>query len=284
MCHDRAASALLEEDVMDSDTLARNLLACRIVDLSSDIGVHEAGPFQTRMDVIEAADGAHIFCDRVLPGLVPEAVGRLRPEHFPSTAFLRHEMVTASVHAGSHVDAPGHYGPPDDGRRGHINDAPLDFFVGRGVVLDVSGTPGWQIEPHHIKAAAEAGGIDDYDQSIVLIHTEHDKAISADVVEDLLDKGVRVIGTDADGFDGPFAPIIRRFLETADPAVLWPAHVVGRHRPYYQIERLRNLDLLPPTGSIVVAMPVLVEGATAAWTRAVAFVPGGTTEPKGEKA
>lgn len=259
-----------------ADGLACDLLACRIVDLSSDIGVHAKGPFETRMDVVEAIDGARILCESMAGTFAPEAAGRLKVEDFPDRAFLRHEMVHASVHAGSHVDAPGHYGPPEDGSRGFISDAPLDAFVGRGIMLDVTGFPGWRVEPQHIKAAVEAGGVDSYDQSIVLIHTERDKAIAVEVVEHFLDQGVRVIGTDADGFDGEFAPILRRFLDSGDPSTLWPAHVLGRRRPYYQIERLRNLELLPPTGSVVIAMPVLVEGATAAWTRAVAFVPRST--------
>lgn len=258
---------------MPLSALARELKACRIVDLSSDLTVDEKGPFQTRVEVIEALAGAQIFCEHVLPRLVPDGVGKLRPEHFPSQAFLRHEMVSASVHSGSHIDAPGHYGPSDDGQRGHINDAPLDAFVGPGVVLDVTGIQGWQVEPHHIKAAADRQHIGGYQDSIVLIHTEADKAISASAVEMLLDEGVQVLGTDADGFDGRFKPIVDRFLTTEDPTVLWPAHFLGRRRPYYHIERLRNLGQLPPTGSLIIALPVLIEGTTAAWTRAVAFVP-----------
>jgi cyclase len=223
--------------------------------------------------VIEAVPGARIFCEKVLPGLVPEAAGQIQPEDFPDGAFLRHETITASVHSGSHIDAPGHYGPPADGSRGHMSDAPLDMFVGPGVMLDVSGVPGWEVGPQHIKAAADASGVNDFGQTIVLIHTERDKAISAEVVGTFLDEGVRVIGTDADGFDGPFEPMIRRFLQCADPGVLWPAHMLGRRRPYYHIERLRNLASLPPSGFLVIALPVLIEGTTAAWTRAVAFVP-----------
>lgn len=255
--------------------LARALRSCRIVDLSTDVGVHQPGRFETRMEVIEAAAGAEIFCEQVLPGLVPEAVGELRPEHFPDRAFLRHEMVTASVHAGSHIDAPGHYGPAADGVHRHVSDAPLDAFVGPGVRLDVSGLPGWQVELPQVKAAGGAD-IDDPADSIVLLHTEPDKAISAEVVEFFLDQGVRVIGTSATGFDGPFEPIVRRFLHDSDPAMLWPAHMLGRRRPYYQIERLQNLELLPPTGFVVVALPVLIGSATAAWTRAVALVPPST--------
>ncbi len=253
--------------------LVHDFLACRMVDLSSDVSDCPPGPFQTRVDVIEATDGARIFCEKVLPALVPEAVGKLRPEHFPDAAFLRHEMVSASVHSGSHVDAPGHYGLPSDGSRGLMSSAPLKTFVGAGVMLDVSDVPGWQIERHHIQTAVQAAGIDGFDHTIVLIHTKREKAISAEVVADLLDSGVQVIGTDADGFDGPFEPMIRRFVQTADPGVLWPAHVLGRRRPYYHIERLRNLASLPPCGFLVIALPILIQETTAAWTRAVAFIP-----------
>lgn len=259
-------------------SLVADLSACRIVDLSSSITDCAPGPFETRVDVIEAQDGARIFCEKVLPTLVPEAVGKLRPEHFPSAAFLRHEMVSASVHAGSHVDAPGHYGPAIDGSTGLISDAPVDIFVGAGIMLDVSGVPGWQIERTHLHAAALVSGVGDLADSIVLIHTEPEKAVSADAVADLLDAGVRVVGTDADGFDGPFEPMIRRFLKTGDPGVLWPSHVLGRRRPYYHIERLRNLANLPAQGFLVVALPVLIDKATAAWTRTVAFVPEGSRQ------
>jgi cyclase len=255
------------------NALARELLACRIIDLSSDVGDCAPGPFQTEIDVIEAAEGAEIFCEKVAPALVPEATGRLRPDHFPDRAFLRHEMVRASVHSGSHIDAPGHYGPSRSGKRGLISSAPLEAFVGPGVMLDVVAADGWRIERGHIRSALNACAIEDLDRAIVLIHTQRDKAISVDVVTDLLDAGVKVIGTDAEGFDGPFEPIVRRFLETGDTNVLWPTHFLGRHRPYYHIERLRNLALLPPQGFVFVGFPVLIGEATAAWTRAVAFVP-----------
>lgn len=255
------------------NALARSLLACRIVDLSSDVTDCPPGPFQTTVDVIEAADGAQIFCDKVAPFLVPQAAGEFSPEDFPGRSFLRHEQVSASVHSGSHIDAPGHYGMGQPGAGDFMSSAPLDAFVGAGIMLDVSGVPGWRVERSHVRAAIESCGVSEFGEAIVLIHTEREKAISADVVADFLDAGVRVVGTDADGFDGPFEPIIERFLETRDPGVLWPAHFLGRSRPYYQIERLRNLASLPASGFLFIAMPVLIAGTTAAWTRAVAFVP-----------
>ncbi|MDT0303925.1 cyclase family protein [Streptomonospora wellingtoniae] len=253
-------------------SLARMIGSCSIVDLSSDVGNHAEGPFTTEVKPLEPEPGAQFFCDNVLPALAPHAVGRFTAEDFPDKAFLRHEMVTASVHAGSHVDAPGHYGPLADGGTGHINEAPLRSFIGTGLMCDVSGITGRVVGLEHIDVAARVKELES-DGGVALIHTGGRKAISAEVVEAFLDAGVDVLGTDADSFDGPFQPMIDSYLESGDKSVLWPAHMLGRRRPYYQLERLHDLDKLPPSGFLVIALPVLIEGATAAWTRAVALIP-----------
>lgn len=257
---------------MNFDALLDCVEASRLVDLSSDVGEHAKGPFQTELEVLEAEPGASFFCANVLPHLAPHAVGKLRPEDFPDGAFLRHETVRASVHAGSHVDAPGHYGPLEDGSKGYINDAPLEAFIGAGVRIDVSTVTDARIGLRHIESAGGTALVASGRQTIVLIETGGNKGIDAEVIEAFLDVGVRVIGTDGESFDGPFQPMVDRFVETGDPSVLWPAHVIGRRRPYYQLERLRNLDMLPQQDFVVIAMPVLIDGATAAWTRAVALV------------
>ncbi|MFI9507901.1 cyclase family protein [Nocardia sp. NPDC052566] len=246
---------------------ARILAEAEVVDLSSDLGNHAEGPFTTRIEALEPEPGAAFFCANVLPRIAAHAVGRLRAVDFPDGAFLRHEMVHASVHAGSHIDAPGHYGPAADGVRRDINDAPLRSFLGPGVLFDMAALDGAVVT----RADVELPG-DTEPGSIVLIRTGGDKAIAPDVIEYLLDAGITVIGTDGASFDGPFEPMIERYLTDGDRGALWPAHVLGRHRPYYQIERLANLDKLPATGFFVIALPVLIAGATAAWTRAIAVL------------
>ncbi|WP_051499368.1 cyclase family protein [Nocardia sp. BMG51109] len=249
-----------------SGELARIFAESTIVDLSSDIGNHAEGPFTTRIDALEPEPGAAFFCENVLPKIAAHAVGRLRAADFPDGAFLRHEMVHASVHAGSHIDAPGHYGPAADGVRRDINDAPLRSFFGPGVAFDLASLDSAVVTRADIALPdGTAPG------SIVLIRTGGDKAIAAEAIEYLLDAGIDVIGTDGASFDGPFEPMIERYLAGGDSGALWPAHVLGRHRPYYQIERLANLDRLPTTGFFVLALPVLITGATAAWTRAIAL-------------
>jgi cyclase len=258
---------------MSLRALADDIARCRIVDLSSDVANHADGPFRTELDVLEPEPGAAFFCQNVLPRLAPHAVGRFGPHDFPGGAFLRHETVRASVHAGSHIDAPGHYGPSADGRRGHINDAPLRSFIAPGLMCDVSKVPDRVVTLQHIDVAAAVLAERIGGGGIALIRTGGEKAIGRDVVEAFLDEGVDVIGTDGASFDGPFAPMIDDYLTQGDQDVLWPAHMIGRHRPYYQLERLANLESLPAGGFLVIALPVLVEGATAAWTRAIALVP-----------
>lgn len=257
---------------MNFEALLNCVESGRVIDLSSDVGEHAKGPFQTELEVLEPGPGAEFFCTNVLPRLAPHAVGRLRAEDFPDRAFLRHETVRASVHAGSHVDAPGHYGPLEDGSDGYINDAPLDAFIGAGVHIDVSTVTDTRIGLRHLESTGAMELLTGERRTIVLIETGGNKGFDAEVIGALLDVGVRVVGTDGESFDGPFEPMIDRFVDTGDPSVLWPAHMIGRRRPYYQLERLRNLHTLPRHDFLVIAMPVLIEGATAAWTRAVALV------------
>lgn len=255
------------------DTLVDAVRQCEIVDLSQDVTQLADGPFATRIESLEPEPGAQFFVDRVLSQLLPEAIGRLHARDFPGGAFLRHELVTASTHAGSHVDAPGHYGPGADRGTAFINDAPPHIFIAPGVLYDASGIAGPKVQLADLNTIGQATGVTEVNNKIVLICTGGNKAISVEAVESLLDAGVRVIGTDSASFDGPIQPMIESFLATGDSSVLWPCHMLGRRRPYYQIERLGGLDRLPPSGFLVLALPMLIEGATAAWTRAVALVP-----------
>jgi cyclase len=256
-------------------TLAAAMSGSHIVDLSSDVSNHADGPFGTSMEILEPEPGAKFFCETVLPRLAPHAVGRLQPDDFPASAFLRHELVRASVHAGSHIDAPGHYGPAANGSdTALINDAPLTAFLQPAMRVDVSDVEERVITLRHVDVAARVERDLGADGGIALIHTGGGKGVGGDVVEAFIDAGISVVGTDSEGFDGPFAPMIDDYLACRNQDVLWPAHMLGRRRPYYQLERLTNLGALPDAGFFVIALPVLVDGATAAWTRAIALVPG----------
>src|ERR1043165_4546647 len=67
------------------------------------------------------------------------------------------EYVTLSSHAGTHVDAPSHYGPNSTGKIGRtIDEVPLEWCYGPGVWLDFGHQPpSVAIEVADVKAELE---------------------------------------------------------------------------------------------------------------------------------
>jgi cyclase len=192
-------------------------------------------------------------------------------------------------HTGTHVDAPAHYGSRATyGQPRTVDQLPLDWFVRPGVRLDLRSAPESPVgvvDAEYLAKEIARVGHTPQPLDIVLLHTGADEragtaeyfttfvGLTGDAVELLLDLGVRVIGTDAFSLDAPFPHIVSTYVATDDPAVLWPAHFVGRRREYCQIERLANLAALPrPYGFRVSCFPVKVAGAGAGWARAVARI------------
>ena len=70
--------------------------------------------------------------------------------------------------------------------------------------------------------------------------------VTAEATHWLYERGVRVMGIDAWGWDGPLHLQAEAALEASERGVFWAAHQVDL--PYSQIERLVNLAALPPTG------------------------------------
>lgn len=208
---------------------------------------------------------------------------------FPDGMGLAWEDLEVIPHAGTHVDAPWHYGPTVGGEPAKtIDEIPLEWCRGEAVVLDFR----WKDPGEEISVADLEAALEDLDHAlspgeIVLIQTGADElwgtpeyltqfpGMSAAGTTFLAERGVKVIGTDAYGFDKPFTVMGERYLETGDEAELWPAHFAGREVEYCQIEKMANLDALPRrTGIPLVAFPISIEGASGGWVRPVAFVGG----------
>ena len=195
------------------------------------------------------------------------------------------ETVTLITHAGTHVDAPWHYFPTSGGERARtIDELPLDWFVRPGVRLDVREVPrGERIEVPQLEAALDGYELQPYD--IVLLWTGAEAAwdtpeyfnsgsgLTRASTTWLLERGVKVIGTDAWGLDRPFMALRAEYERERDASILWEAHRAGIDREYCQIEKLHNLGALPgATGFTVSCLPVKVAGASAGWCRAAAIV------------
>lgn len=197
------------------------------------------------------------------------------------------EFVTMTTHSGTHVDAPWHYHPTMNGgeRAWTIDEVPLDWFYRPGVKLDFRHLPdGHVVTPDEIDAELARIGHVLQPFDIVLANTSagarygHDDYLDSgcgfgrEATLHLTGMGVRVVGTDGWSWDPPTSIVARRFAETGDASILWEGHKAGAEVGYCQIEKLANLDQLPPFGFTVACFPAKVQAASAGWTRAVAIL------------
>lgn len=204
------------------------------------------------------------------------------------------ETVQLSTHSGTHMDAPWHFHSTQDaalpgGPRASdtIDMVPLDWCHRPGVKLDFRELPdGHVVTGAQVEAALAHAGHTLAPLDIVLINTRAGGlygspdymaagvGLGREATLWLTERGVRVVGTDAWSWDAPFVHTAKRWEATRDPAIIWEGHKAGREIGYYQMEKLTNLEALPPTGFEVMCFPVKIARASAGWTRAVGVVGG----------
>jgi kynurenine formamidase len=212
----------------------------------------------------------------------------LKPEQLPDSEGWALEVVKLTTHNGTHLDAPWHFASTMDGgkRAITIDEVPLDWCFRPGVKLDFRDKPdGYVCTAADVET--ELGRIGHALQpfDIVLINTAAGAAYGQPDFLDkgcgmgreatlwLTERGVKITGTDGWSWDAPFSATRQRFSETGNAALIWEGHKAGRERAYCHIEKLSNLERLPPTGFTVACFPVKIEKASAGWTRAVAILP-----------
>ena len=78
-------------------------------------------------------------------------------------------------------------------------------------------------------------------------------------------------GTDGWSRDAPFVHTRERYEATGNAGLIWEGHKAGRDIGYCHLEKLHNLEVLPPTGFMISCFPVKIRDASAGWTRAVAI-------------
>jgi kynurenine formamidase len=194
------------------------------------------------------------------------------------------EEIQLGTHNTTHVDAPWHYNSMIRGERAKtIDELPLEWFYGRGVVLDMTAkADGDAMTAAEAEAELTRIGFKLKKGDIVLVKTGcdrfyeqpdyllHGPGVTAEATLWLIDQGVWTMGIDAWGWDRPLNLQGAEALEQDAPGILWAAHQVDR--PYSQLERLTNLGALPPTGFTVACFPLKIKGASAAPARVVAIV------------
>lgn len=196
---------------------------------------------------------------------------------WPDGYAISNEIVTLSTHQGTHIDAPLHYSP--DGEA--IPALDVNDFLGKAVVFTDVSEGRHRVDFDRDTYVAKLDAFQGQANAVFFVtgawrrfgedsYFTNFKGIPADLIALALERGYHLIGTDAFSVDPPFATMSRAFEKRRDPADLWPAHVLGRRRPYYQIERLHNMAAFEDSDLIeYIALPVNLH-CGAAWTRAVA--------------
>ena len=195
------------------------------------------------------------------------------------------EVVSLPTHAGTHVDAPAHYGPAADGSRGRtIDEVPLSWLAGDGLLLDFTAKhAGHGITAEEVAIELDRIGATLKPLDIVLVRTDvsrHFKqpgyemrhpGLTRTATEYLVDRGVKLIGIDAWGLDRPFDVMLAE--QARGQSQFWETHLLGREKEYCQIEKLCNLAEIPAqAGFTVLALPIKLADASAGWARVVALV------------
>lgn len=201
------------------------------------------------------------------------------------------ERIRLTTHNGTHLDAPYHFASTMNGgeRAITIDEVPLHWCYRPGVKLDFRGfEDGYVATPADVERELDRIGHDLQPFDIVMVNTAAGVRYGEDDYVSrgcgmgraatlwLLERGVRVTGTDGWSWDAPFVYTAARWAETHDPSLIWEGHKAGRAIGYCHLEKLHNLEALPVNGFTVACFPVKIRAASAGWCRAVALIEDGS--------
>ncbi len=197
--------------------------------------------------------------------------------------FYSAYSICTPEHGGTHLDAPLHFsadGQPADR-------VPLDSLIGNAVVIDISskaaGDRNYLLSAHDVLLFEEAHGLIQ-PGDIVLLRTDWDQ---------YWPDAKAYLGDDKPGdasklqFPSYGESAARLLVEERKVAVLgvdtasadygksrdFIVHRIAAEHDVSNLENLTNLDKLPPTGALVFALPMKIEGGSGAPARVVALVP-----------
>lgn len=207
-------------------------------------------------------------------------------DDLPDREGWAYERVRITTHNGTHLDAPYHYSSTMNGGAPAItiDEVPLEWCLQPAVKLDFRClADGYVATAADVEAELDRIGHELAPLQIVVINTTagqrygHDDYVASgcgmgrEATLYLLERGVRLTGTDAWSWDAPFLHTAQRYARDKDPSIIWEGHRVGREIGYCHLEKLHNLECLPAKGFHISCFPVKVQGASAGWTRAVAI-------------
>ncbi|AJG19393.1 cyclase family protein [Cupriavidus basilensis] len=214
----------------------------------------------------------------------------LNPSDLPDSEGWAIEQVQLNTHNGTHLDAPYHFHSTMNESLGQkeraitIDEVPLEWCFQPGVKLDFTSlADGYVVTADDVEAELARIGHVLKPLEIVVVNTRAGKrygqpdyvssgcGMGLDATMYLLEHGVRLTGTDAWSWDAPFVHTAKKYAQTHDASLIWEGHKAGRNIGYCHLEKLHNLESLPPHGFYISCFPHKIRGASAGWTRAVAI-------------
>ncbi|MDQ1619464.1 MAG: hypothetical protein QOE19_2033 [Actinomycetota bacterium] len=186
-------------------------------------------------------------------------------------------------HTGTHFDAPNHWATGKD--KDDIASVPVARLIGPAAVLDfsaqVAADPDFLIEVDDVRAwEAEHGPLPA--GGWLLVRTGWDARSSQQDAINADDTGPHSPGLSAEcaRWVAQESPVVGMGVETVgtdagaahsfDPPFPCHSHLMGSDK--YGLTQLRNLDLLPPTGAVVVASPLPIVTGSGSPARVLALV------------
>ncbi|WP_394999302.1 cyclase family protein [Sphingomonas sp.] len=255
-------------------------MARKIIDLSvfleNDV-ISDPPGYRPKIDYIDHETSVPELLD-FFPGL--------KAEDLPDGEAWAIERVELITHNGTHLDAPYHFASTMDGgqRAITIDEVSLDWCFQPGVKLDFRHfADGYVVTAADVEAELTRIGHTLSPLEIVVVNTAagarygSDDYVSAgcgmgyEATRYLLDRGVRLTGTDGWSWDAPFVHTLKEYQASGDASLIWEGHKAGRDIGYCHLEKLHNLEALPATGFTIACFPVKIRAASAGWTRAVAI-------------
>jgi arylformamidase len=188
------------------------------------------------------------------------------------------EILTMSVHSGTHFDAPYHF----FSELQRTDELPPDCLIGPGVVVDMTNKQGSvAIEANEFQEWEAAKGETIQSGDIVLLHTNHSAHwrlgtdasgywqngwphMARSAVDYLASKPIRAIGVES--FDPDWVDLDD--LSSAE----FPSHRTFLPQGILVIENLTNLDQIPGSRCQVIALPLKIKGASGSPVRVIAVV------------
>jgi kynurenine formamidase len=215
----------------------------------------------------------------------------LQKEDLPDGEGWAVELVQLTTHNGTHLDAPYHFHSTmnrklsgEKERAITIDEVPLEWCFQPGVKLDFRQFPdGYVVTAQDVEAELERIGHRLQPLEIVVVNTRAGSrygqpdyvaagaGMGYEATMYLLERGVRLTGTDAWSWDAPFVHTAKKYAQSHDASLIWEGHKAGRDIGYCHLEKLHNLEALPPDGFYISCFPHKIRGASAGWTRAVAI-------------